>query len=112
MRQDTLDAAEEDMSDDEFDALQEQLDQQTQQAEEEAAEAEEAQAQPEDFDEPTGEPTDASDPNWVTPELAAEFENYRCSDDISLDERADWSDDEPIITCNPDTGATFLSALF
>ncbi|WP_146341694.1 protein translocase subunit SecD [Nesterenkonia sp. NBAIMH1] len=108
MRQDTLDAAEEDMSDDEFDALQEQLDQQTQQAEEEAAEAEEAQAQPEDFDEPTGEPTDASDPNWVTPELAAEFENYRCSDDISLDDRADWSDEEPIITCNPDTGATFL----
>ncbi|WP_147106701.1 protein translocase subunit SecD [Nesterenkonia populi] len=108
MREETLDAAEGEMSDEEFEALQEDLDQQAAQAEEEAAEAEEDQAQPEDFDEPAGEPENPSDPNWITPELAAEFENYRCSDEISLDERAEWSDDEPIITCNPETGDTFL----
>lgn len=70
--------------------------------------AEDEQAQPEDFDEPTGEPEDNSDLNWITPELAADFQNYECTRDLPISEREAQESDEPLITCNPDTGEVLL----
>ena len=69
---------------------------------------EDEQAQPEDFDEPTAEPEHNSDSNWITPELAADFHNYECSRDLPLAERETQDSDEPLITCNPDTGEVLL----
>lgn len=65
-------------------------------------------AQPEDFPEPEGEPQDNSDPNWVTPELAAEFQNHTCSREISLEERAAAEPDQPLIACDPENGMKYL----
>ncbi len=50
-------------------------------------------------DTPTASPTDASDPNWVTPALLAEFQSFDCS---TLDDANVAPADEPLITC--DTG--------
>ncbi|GAA3283603.1 protein translocase subunit SecD [Nesterenkonia halobia] len=66
------------------------------------------EAQPSDFEEPDAEPENASDPNWVTPELAARFENHSCSRDLSVEERTEIADDEPLISCDPKTGRTYL----
>lgn len=55
----------------------------------------------EDFPEPTGEPQNGSDPNWVTPELAAEFEAYDCAAEMNNPEREDLPADEPVIACEP-----------
>jgi preprotein translocase subunit SecD len=71
-------------------------------------EDQEGEASPDDFPEPEGDPQDHSDPNWVTPELAADFANYTCSRDVSAEDRAEASNDEPLITCDPETGTTYL----
>ncbi|HEY4614363.1 MAG TPA: protein translocase subunit SecD, partial [Citricoccus sp.] len=55
----------------------------------------------EDFPEPTGEPENGSDPNWVTPELAAQFEAYDCAAEMNNPEREDLPADEPAIACEP-----------
>lgn len=69
---------------------------------------EDEQARPEDFDEPTAEPEHNSDLNWITPERAADFYNYECTRDLPLAEREAQEPDEPLITCNPDTGEVLL----
>ncbi|MGX5694652.1 protein translocase subunit SecD [Agromyces soli] len=48
---------------------------------------------------PTVKPTDASDPNWVTPALQAEFDSFDCS---SLDDPSASAapSDEPLVTCD------------
>ncbi|WP_010524197.1 protein translocase subunit SecD [Nesterenkonia sp. F] len=68
----------------------------------------EEEAQPSDFEEPDAEPENASDPNWITPQLAARFENHSCSRDLSVEERTEIADDEPLISCDPKTGRTYL----
>lgn len=73
-----------------------------------AEDGEEEAAQPEDFPEPEAEPENNSDPNWVTPELAADFENYTCSREVSLEERAASEPDQPLIACDPDNGMKYL----
>lgn len=73
-----------------------------------AQDGEEDAAQPEDFPEPDAEPENNSDPNWVTPELAADFENYTCSREVSLEERAASEPDQPLIACDPDNGMKYL----
>lgn len=79
------------------------------QQDEEAAQQEEGEpAQPEDFPEPEGEPQDNSDPNWVTQELAADFENHTCSREVSMEERAAADPAEPLIACDPDSGMKYL----
>ncbi len=79
-------------------------------AEEEAASEEDGEeaAQPEDFPEPEGEPENNSDPNWVSPELAAEFQNHACSREVSMEERAAAEPDQPLIACDPDNGMKYL----
>lgn len=73
-----------------------------------SAEDDEEAAQPEDFPEPEAEPQDNSDPNWITQELAADFENYTCSRDVSLEERAAADPEEPLIACDPESGMKYL----
>ncbi len=47
---------------------------------------------------PTVEPTDASDPAWITERLYAEFLAYDCADPANDPSRAD--PDQPLITCD------------
>lgn len=73
-----------------------------------AQDDEEDAAQPDDFPEPEGDPQDNSDPNWVTQELAAEFENHTCSREVSMEERAASDPAEPLIACDPESGMKYL----
>nr|WP_261623707.1 protein translocase subunit SecD [Nesterenkonia sp. GX14115] len=65
-------------------------------------------ARPEDFPEPTESPTDPSDTNWVSQDVAAEFANYECSRDLSVADRQDAETDEPLVTCDPETGMKYI----
>lgn len=105
MEQNLLDEQEDELSDEEYAELEEQLE--AQRAEEDDDEDDEP-ASPEDFDEPDGEPENNSDLNWITPELAAEFENYECSTELSMEERLEQEPDEPMITCDPERGEKYL----
>ncbi|MFC7402232.1 protein translocase subunit SecD [Citricoccus sp. GCM10030269] len=55
----------------------------------------------EEFPEPTGEPQNGSDQNWITPELAAEFEAYDCPTALADPHREDLPTDEAAIVCQP-----------
>ncbi|MCH8571199.1 protein translocase subunit SecD [Nesterenkonia sp. AY15] len=92
----------EDLTEEEAEALEEEL----AATEEEGDDA--PAAQPEDFEEPTAEPENGSDPNWITPEVAADFANFTCSTEISLEERAAAADDEPLSACDPNSGVKYL----
>lgn len=67
-----------------------------------AAEGTEAPAEEEPLPTPSVEPTDASDLNWITPELQERFDAFDCS---TLDEAGTniAPRDEPLITCENDT---------
>lgn len=58
-------------------------------------------------DTPTAEPTDGSDPAWITPALQDEFDNFDCS---TLDEAATnvAPADEPLVTCDVSRTAKYL----
>lgn len=60
-----------------------------------------------DIPEPSAEPENASDPNWVTPELYKEFEATECSPEAAETER-DTTADEPMVACDYATGEKFL----
>ncbi|GAA4765342.1 protein translocase subunit SecD [Citricoccus nitrophenolicus] len=55
----------------------------------------------EEFPEPTAEPENGSDPNWITPELAAEFEAYDCPAVLGEADREALPQDEATIVCEP-----------
>ncbi|WP_313817202.1 protein translocase subunit SecD [Citricoccus sp.] len=55
----------------------------------------------EEFPEPTAEPENGSDPNWITPELAAEFEAYDCPAVLGDPNRDPLPTDEAAIVCQP-----------
>ncbi|QCU77904.1 protein translocase subunit SecD [Citricoccus sp. SGAir0253] len=54
-----------------------------------------------DFPKPTAEPENGSDPNWITPQLAAEFEAYDCAAQAREQDREDLPADKPAIACQP-----------
>ncbi|MEF3403901.1 protein translocase subunit SecD [Agromyces sp. CCNWLW203] len=56
---------------------------------------------------PTAEPTDGSDPAWVTPALQKEFDDFDCS---TIDENAAnvAPADEPLVTCDVTRTAKYL----
>ncbi|HST73323.1 protein translocase subunit SecD [Kocuria sp.] len=58
--------------------------------------------------EPTGEPADSSDPNWITPELYRQFEATDCTATVPPEEREAQPADEPVVACEPDTGTKYL----
>ncbi|HET8958305.1 MAG TPA: protein translocase subunit SecD [Microcella sp.] len=61
------------------------------------APAEEAPAE----DTPQPEPTDASDPNWITPEIQQRFDELNCAELDELDVNVAPLD-EPLVTCDAD----------
>jgi preprotein translocase subunit SecD len=69
----------------------------------------EDQRVPEDeLPEPTAEPTDSSDPNWITPELYREFERTDCTAPQSPEEREEQDADSAVVACEPETGTKYL----
>jgi preprotein translocase subunit SecD len=54
---------------------------------------------------PTASPTNASDLNWITEQLADEYTNYQCAADNDL---STARDDEPLVTCSTDGTAKFI----
>ncbi len=58
---------------------------------------------------PAGEPANASDDNWITPELYREFESFDCTDPATLEASTEAAPaDQPLITCEPSTGAKYI----
>lgn len=55
---------------------------------------------------PTAEPSNASDPNWVTPALQAEFLAYNCADENN--DPANAPADQPLITCETDGSVKYI----
>ncbi len=56
---------------------------------------------------PTAEPTDGSDPSWITPALQEQFDSFNCS---SLDEAETnvAPADQPLVTCDVNRTAKYL----
>ncbi|KAA9395111.1 protein translocase subunit SecD [Kocuria coralli] len=74
-----------------------------------AAAVPEDQRTPEDeLPDPTEEPTDSSDTNWITAELMEEYEATDCTQPQSPDERADQPADQAIVACEPAAGAKYI----
>lgn len=55
---------------------------------------------------PTAEPTDGSDPNWVTPKLQAEFLAYDCANPENNAANAD--EKQPVIACDEQGTAKYV----
>jgi preprotein translocase subunit SecD len=57
--------------------------------------------------EPTAEPTDASDPAWISPALQKQYEDFDCS---TIDSQAMnlAPADEPIVTCESDSSYKYI----
>ncbi|NKX54083.1 protein translocase subunit SecD [Arthrobacter mobilis] len=57
---------------------------------------------------PSGKPANASDDNWVTPELFQKFEAAECLDPAAAEETGPDDPAKPIIACEPDTGMKYI----
>ncbi|WAP53344.1 protein translocase subunit SecD [Arthrobacter sp. ATA002] len=58
---------------------------------------------------PTAEPANASDDNWITPELYREFESTDCLDPATLEASVESAPaDQPMIACEPSAGAKYI----
>ncbi|WP_396641389.1 protein translocase subunit SecD [Microbacterium sp.] len=55
---------------------------------------------------PTAQPSNASDPSWVTPALQAEFLAYNCADENN--DPANAPADQPLITCETDGSVKYI----
>lgn len=55
----------------------------------------------EDFPQPEGEPANGSDPAWITPELAAEFEATDCAAELANPQREIKPADQAVVACSP-----------
>lgn len=55
----------------------------------------------EDFPQPEGEPANGSDPAWITPELAAEFEAMDCAAELANPNREPKPADQGTVACQP-----------
>jgi preprotein translocase subunit SecD len=61
-----------------------------------------------EFPQPTAEPQNGSDPNWITPELAAEFEAHDCAAELADPNREALPADKPAIVCDPAMGVKYV----
>lgn len=61
-----------------------------------------------DIPKPDAEPTDSSDPNWVTPELVTEFEALDCSAQRPQEERKAQDPDKAIVSCDPANNTKYI----
>ena len=58
---------------------------------------------------PSGEPADASDTNWITPEIFREFEALDCTDPAVLEAATEPAPtDQPMVACEPDTMGKYI----
>ncbi|MER1996241.1 MAG: protein translocase subunit SecD [Arthrobacter sp.] len=58
---------------------------------------------------PTAEPENGSDMNWVTPELYKEFEATNCLDPATLEASVEPAPaDEPMVACEPGTAGKYI----
>ncbi|MEX3508219.1 protein translocase subunit SecD [Kocuria carniphila] len=62
----------------------------------------------EDIPEPDAEPTDSSDPNWVTPELVKEFESLDCAAQRPQEERKAQDPEKAVVACDPANNAKYI----
>ncbi|MEX5270282.1 protein translocase subunit SecD [Kocuria sabuli] len=69
---------------------------------------EEQRVPDDELPEPAAEPTDSSDPNWITPELYREFEATDCTAPQSPEERETQDAEAPVVACEPETGTKYL----
>lgn len=56
---------------------------------------------------PTVEPTDGSDPAWVTPELQEQFDSFDCASLVTAETNV-APEDEPLVTCQDDSSVKYL----
>ena len=56
---------------------------------------------------PAAKPTDASDPNWVTPAIQAQFDAETCTDLNKFQGNTD-SPDKPFVTCSTDGTTKYI----
>lgn len=64
-------------------------------------------AEPSAAPSPTASPTDASDPNWITPELQEQFDAFDCAT-VTESGANVAPEDEPLITCEADSGLKYI----
>ena len=57
---------------------------------------------------PTAEPTDGSDPNWISPELQTEFETTDCLNPDTLANAEQAAADQPMVACEPGTAGKYI----
>ncbi|WP_136089538.1 protein translocase subunit SecD [Auritidibacter ignavus] len=62
----------------------------------------------EDFPEPEAEPEDGSDQNWITPELAYEFQNTDCREQQQQEVNEQLPTDEAVVACDPEYGMKYI----
>ncbi|KQV24977.1 MULTISPECIES: protein translocase subunit SecD [unclassified Microcella] len=56
---------------------------------------------------PSASPTDASDPNWITPELQKQFEDFDCAT-VTESGANVAPEDEPLVTCEADSSLKYI----
>lgn len=64
-------------------------------------------AEPSAAPSPTASPTDASDPNWITPELQEQFDAFDCAT-VTESGANVAPEDEPLVTCEADSGLKYI----
>ncbi|MCC9145559.1 MULTISPECIES: protein translocase subunit SecD [unclassified Arthrobacter] len=57
---------------------------------------------------PTAEPTDASDQNWITPELQTQFETTDCLNPDTVANAEQAPADQPMVACEPGTAGKYI----
>lgn len=57
---------------------------------------------------PTAKPINASDPNWITPEIFREFEALDCTAPAALEPQEPVPADQPMVACEPDTAGKYI----
>jgi preprotein translocase subunit SecD len=70
-------------------------------------ESAEPSAEPSAAPTPSVSPTDASDPNWITPELQTQFDNFDCATS-ALSGGNVAPEDQPLITCETDSSVKYI----
>lgn len=73
-----------------------------------AAIPEESRTPTAELPEPTAEPENASDTNWIDADLMADFEAYDCATELAGRSATASDPDQPMIACDPGTGSKYI----
>lgn len=69
---------------------------------------EEQQTAIEDFPEPAAKPENASDPNWITPEVADKYQKLNCDPQAQEQNTEPADPDKPLVACDPEYGVKYI----